>query len=156
MAQNDSVTRFITEAGQLLTEQGWSSVDDAAAPFNLIMTSEKTTLVVHARTVLFFIAADDLSPEEMDHAMERVHAMTGETATAPLFPATAVVVFVFSDAMPPDALPEKRRDVAESRVTVAWVAHVATGRLDIHRGTPLVRSGRRELEQALHAMAGTG
>jgi hypothetical protein len=156
MAAPGSGARFIGTAAELLTGQGWHIVDAAPASFDMVMAKEKSTVIVHTQTVLFFVTADGLSREERDELMEQAHALTGETATAPLFPATAVVVYVYTGTIPAEEQAAKKRDLARGHATVAWTVTLADGTLRTHTGTPLVRDGKRALEQALHALTNDG
>jgi len=151
MASTDNGIRFLEEAARLLILQGWSTIDEVPAPFDMILTREKSTLVVRTRVVLFFANGDALSRREMQGAIAQAHALTSEVATPPLFPVTAIVVFMFSDTTTKE-MPEKRQDVARSHVTVAWIVNLQLGQLVVHHGTPLIRDGKQELEQALHAL----
>ncbi len=149
MKAADNVDRFLTEAARLLTGQGWRIVDEAPAPFDMVAARDTAAFVVQTRVVLFFIDADTLSPEEIKKAMKQAHEMTGEAAQTPLFPATAIVVYIYSDA-PSATTPEKKRDVARSHATVAWTVNLAAGALQIHHGAPLTRDGTRAIGQALN------
>ena len=153
MASIDSGTRFLNDAARLLTQQGWSTIDEAPAPFDMIWTREKSTLVVHTRVVLFFAWGDTLY--QMQEVIAQAHALTSGAATPPLFPATAIVVFMFRDTAP-NEMPENKRDVARSHTTVAWIANLETGQLKVHHGAPLIRDGKQALEQALSALTNNG
>ena len=155
MASTDSSTLFLREAARRLTQQGWHTIDETPAPFDMTLTREKSTLIVHSRVVLFFADGDALSRREMQEAIEQAHALTSEAATPPLFPATAIVVFMYSDTTPKE-MPENKRNIARSHATVAWIANLQTGQLTVHHGVPLIREGKRILEQALHALANDG
>ncbi|MFO8132792.1 MAG: hypothetical protein R6U10_02490 [Thermoplasmatota archaeon] len=156
MAAPGSAAEFLTEAARLLTRRGWRTVEETPEPFGLILEKKKSTLVVHTHTALFFIDGDNLSRDDIREAMAQAHAMTAEAATAPLFPATVVVVFVYTETMPPGTRSAKKRDIARGHATVAWTVSIPDGQLETHRGTPLVRDGKRALEQALHASANDG
>ncbi len=155
MASTAIVIRFLREAARRLTKQGWRTIDEAPARFDMILAREKSMLVVHTRVALFFVDGDALSRIEMQETLEQAHSLTSEAATPPLFPAGAIVVFMFSDTAP-EEMPKNKRDIARSHATVSWTANLQTGRLNVHHGAPFIRDGRRELEQALQALSDDG
>jgi len=144
-------TMFLKMIKETLLEIGWDII--LISNVNLAFTKQYQKTIVTTKQNMFFINAEEMYHKDIQEIVKHIHH--GIKTQPPLFPATNQIIFFYQKS-PMEAewilSNGKKQDIAKSNYTVSWVIDLNKKKLYVHKGPPLIKSGKKVIESVLQQL----
>ncbi|RLF57499.1 MAG: hypothetical protein DRN27_07650 [Thermoplasmata archaeon] len=148
---SDLSIKFLKMFKETLIEIGWNIV--LISNVDLAFTKQNHKTIVTTKQNMFFINAEEMYHKDIKEIVKQIHH--GIKTQPPLFPATNQIIFFYQKS-PIEAewilSNGKKQDIVKSNYTVSWVLDLNNKKLYAHKGLPLIKSGKKEIESVLQQL----
>ena len=145
---NNLSTEFLKNITEKLMEKGWEKT--SISNVDLALTKRDQKAIVTTTQNMFFINAEEMVQEDIQEIVKQIHQKI--KTQPPLFPATNQIIFFYQKSFlePGWILSNgKKQDIVKSNYTVSWVADICNKKLYTHKGMPLIKTGKNEIQKTL-------
>jgi len=148
---NNLSTIFLKMIKETLLEIDWEVLLISNVDLSFKKNDQKT--IVSTKQNMFFINAEEMDHIGIQEIVKQIHH--GIKTQPPLFPATNQIIFFYQKSPMDDEWilsNGKKQDIAKSNYTVSWVIDLNKKKLYAHKGLPLIKSGKKEIESVLQQL----